>query len=395
MLRKKIVYLDSGNQLTSSINTWSNQLDINFQEDYDRVTVLQAQIPVSYYVIGQTANKFTLTEGLQSVSITIPASNYNVYNFATVVGNLMTTNSPNGYTYTITYPNNYTSPDTGLFTYRVNSIAKTVSLTFPRLSPIADQFGFYLSSTNYFSVSGMQQVLISTAVVNFIPENSLLIHANIVDGETTSELSDVLISIYGSNVQPYSTITYINPCPLETSRRLASRDRNLIFSITDENNGQIFMNGQNILMVLMFYKEDSTPRSIEQYIAMKTKLLELEFERDSQAEIDQVVESKGDKSSLTEGDMMELINPSWEFAKKKETELLEKEKILNAREETLKIREESINNLDTNKNNEQIPTDAQSAFRGDKIEEETNIKNQEGQQNQETIPRDWEEEILD
>jgi hypothetical protein len=393
MLRKKIVYLDSGNQLTSSINTWSNQIDINFQEDYDRVTVLQAQIPVSYYVIGQTANKFTLTEGLQSVTITIPASNYNVYNFATVVGNLMTTNSPNGYTYTITYPNNFISPDTGLFTYRVNSIAKTVSLTFPRLSPIADQFGFYLSSTNFFSVSGMEQVLTSTAVVNFIPENSLLIHANIVDGETTSELSDVLISIYGSNVQPYSTITYVNPCPLETSRRLASRDRNLIFSITDENNGQIFMNGQNILMVLMFYKEDSTSRSIEQYIAMKTKLLELEFERDQQT----LNEEQQTGNPINQNNEQSSLEKSREDARREiEDALLEKEKILNAREETLKIREESINNLDTNKTNEQLPTDAENAFRRDEIKkEETDIKNQEGQQNQETIPRDWEEEILD
>jgi len=389
MLRKKIVYLDSGNQLTSSNNTWSNQLDINFQEEYDRVTVLQAQIPVSYYVIGQTANKFTLTEGLQSVSITIPASNYNVYNFATVVSNLMTTNSPNGYTYTITYPNTYVSPDTGLFTYTVNSIARTVSLTFPRLSPIADQFGFYLSSTNYFSVSGIQQVLTSTAVVNFIPENSLMIHANIVDGETTSELSDVLISIYGSNVQPYSTITYVNPCPLETSRRLASRDRNLIFSITDENNGQIFMNGQNILMVLMFYKEDSTQRSIEQYIAMKTKLLELEFERNDAIELEEMQKGTLRSSGMNDDFLQskhEVVNVA------RPADLLEQEKKLNAREETLKIREESINNLDVNKNNEQsIP----SINRDGQEKEEVNIENQEGQQNPEEIPRDWQEEILD
>ena len=276
LMLKRVIYIDSGSQLTSSKNIWSNQIDMNFEGDYNRITVLQSQIPVSYYVIGSGANTFTLTEGNSSVTITISPSNYNVFSFSTTVGALLTSNSPNGYTYTINYPNAYTSPDTGLLTYSVNSIAKTVSLTFPARSPLSEQFGFVTGSTNYFVVNGLVQTISSTNVVNFTPENSLYIRCNFCDGESTSEQSDVLLAVYGSNVQPYSTITFTNPCPLETSKRLTSRDRNLSFSVCDENAQPIYMNGGNIQMALLFYKDITVNTSIEEYIAMKTRLLELD-----------------------------------------------------------------------------------------------------------------------
>jgi hypothetical protein len=381
MIRKKIVYVDSGNQLTSSTNIWNAKLDINFQEDYDRITVLQAMIPVSYYVIGVGANTFTLKEGSTSIVITISPANYNVFNFATIVGGLMTTNSPNGYIYTITYPNNYTQPDTGIFTYSVNSIANTVSLIFPAGSPIADQFGFFTGSTNIFSISGSNQIIQSTAVVNFIPENSLMIHSNICDGETTSNLSDVLITIYGFNVQPYSTITYVNPCPLETSRRLASRDRNLIFSITDENNNFISMNGQNIQLTLMFYKEETINKSIEQYIGMKTKLLELDLQTQSEKESENPIE---DRERKIEERLKQL-----EESERKFEELNAR---LDAREETLKIREESINNLQSNKDE---TTKVQQNQEASTQVEETNSNIENRPQDQAEVSNDRQEEILD
>jgi hypothetical protein len=371
MIRKKIVYIDSKSQLTSGVNTWTEQIDINFQDDYDRVTVLQAQIPVSYYVVGAGSNKFTLIEGSQSVVITITSANYNVFNFATTVQALLNANSPNGYTYTMAYPNQYTSPDTGLFSYTVNSIARSVALQFPKNSSLTEQFGFYGGSTNYFTVSGVIQILSSTAVVNFTPETSLFIHCNFVDGETTSTLSDVLVSIYAFNVQPYACITYVNPCPLETSRRLTSRDRNLVFSITDENNGQIFMNGQNILLVLMFYKEDSINRSVEQYIAMKTKLLELEVNQDVEKEANKPLET-----SLQE----------------RNNAIEDRERKLDAREETLKIREESINNLQNNKDNEEV--NEEGTYGEEEYEKvDSNVENR--PENQEEISNNREEEILD
>jgi hypothetical protein len=324
---KKVVYIDSTTQLTSSKNTWNVPIDINLEGDYNRITILQSQIPVSYYVIGSGVNTFTLTEGNSSVVITITPANYNVYSFATTVGALLTSASPNGYTYTITYPNAYTSPDTGMFVFQVNSIARTVSLNFPARSPISDQFGFVTGSTNYFIVSGLVQTIQSTNVVNFTPENSLYIRCNFCDGETTSEQSDVLLAVYASNVQPYSTITYVNPCPLETSKRLTSRDRNLSFSVCDENSQPIYMNGGNIQMALMFYKDETVNKSIEEYIAMKTRLLEIEVDDNMQKEQDTA-----------------------NAVVSQEAQLKAREDTLKQREDDLALREDALRSKEANNN---------------------------------------------
>jgi hypothetical protein len=331
---KKVIYVDSGAQLTSSKNTWNIAIDINLEGDYNRITVLQSQIPVSYYVIGLGANTFTLTEGNSSVTVTITPANYNVFSFSTTVGALLTAASPNGYTYTITYPNAYTSPDTGLLTYTVNSIAKTVSFTFPSRSPLSEQFGFISGSTNFFSVSGLVQTITSTNVVNFTPENSLYIRCNFCDGETTSEQSDVILAVYGSNVQPYSTITFTNPCPLETSKRLTSRDRNLSFSVCDENSQPIFMNGGNIQMTLMFYKDETVNKSIEEYIAMKTRLLEIEV----------------DDNMQKEQESANAVVSQEESARQREAQLKAREDVLKQREDDLALREEQLRQEESNNN---------------------------------------------
>lgn len=372
---KKVIYVDSGAQLTSSKNTWNISIDINIEGDYNRITVLQSQIPVSYYVIGSGANTFTLTEGNSSVTITIPPANYNVFSFSTTIGALLTASSPNGYTYTITYPNAYTSPDTGLLTYTVNSIARTVSLTFPSRSPLSEQFGFVSGSTNFFSVNGLVQTITSTNVVNFTPENSLYIRCNFCDGESTSEQSDVLLAVYGSNVQPYSTITFTNPCPLETSKRLTSKDRNLSFSVCDENAQPIFMNGGNIQMTLMFYKDITVNTSIEEYIAMKTRLLELDVEENMQKE----QESASGVVSQEES------------ARQREAQLKAREDVLKQREDNLALREEKLrlqetpllktnNNVANNINEEEV------------TQTNSNIENR--PEDQTEVPDDRSQEVL-
>ena len=364
---KKVIYIDSGAQLTSAKNTWNIPIDINLEGDYNRITVIQSQIPVSYYVIGSGANTFTLTEGKSSVTVTITPANYNVFSFSSTVGALLNTASPNGYTYTIAYPNAYTSPDTGLLTYTVNSIVQTVSFTFPTKSPLSEQFGFVTGSTNSFNVSGLTQTLTSTNVVNFTPENSLYIRCNFCDGESTSEQSDVLLAVYGSNVQPYSTITFTNPCPLETSKRLSSRDRNLSFSVCDENAQAIYMNGGNIQLTLMFFKDETVNTSIEEYIAMKTRLLEIDVDDNIKLEDD------AKQAQVTNHAL------AWTSSNA--------DSMLNAREEVLKQREDNLavreanNNIVNNKNDSEIT--------------QTNSDIENRPQDQEEVYQDRQADILD
>lgn len=259
-LKRKYLYIDSGTQLTSTSNTWSSSLDINLDiEAYDRITLIQCQIPTSYYLVVSGSNQIVLTEGTQSVTILITPGNYNIFSWSSYVAGLLTTNSPNGYSYTITYPNSYTSPDTGKFTYTVSSTAQTVSFTFPSSTTVFDQFGFYPNTTNTF-VGG---ILVSSSVVSFVPETSLFIHCSACDAESTAPFSDVLEGIYGFNVQPFSSIVFVNPDPVNTSKKLKSRDRSITFSICDERGGPIFLNAQNILLTLMVFQDTMTNQIVE------------------------------------------------------------------------------------------------------------------------------------
>ena len=49
-------------------------------------------------------NSFTLQEGTSTAIITLTPGNYNRKTFASAVQSLLRTTSPNGWSYTITYP---------------------------------------------------------------------------------------------------------------------------------------------------------------------------------------------------------------------------------------------------------------------------------------------------
>ena len=282
--KRKILYIDSGLQLTSTNNVFTANLDVDIPADYNYVSLIGFQCPVSYYIIASGNNTFQLKEGNTIVSISVLPGNYNILSFSATVQALLTTNSPNGYTYTITYPSSYTTVDTGKFTYQVNSTAKTISLIFPSNNAIADTFGFPTGATATFSVSGAVQTLTSQNVVSFVPETSLFLHMSAVDGECQSEYNDVLQVIYSSNAMPYSVISWTNPQILETSKKLRGNvGRVLQFSITDEYGSPLFLNGQNCLLTLLFFSyTPPTPEGdslLTKYIYMRTNILENENKR--------------------------------------------------------------------------------------------------------------------
>jgi len=275
----RFFYITSGNQLTSTSNTFTAELQIPTDIDFDRIVLTSINIPVSFYVIQAGFNTFTLTENGTPVTITIPEGNYNVISFQSILTTLLNTNSPNGYTYTMSFPNNYTQTQTGKFTYSVNTI-NTVSFTCADIPGVNEQLGFNRNSTNYFVASGLSSSLVSSNVVKFIPEDSLLIHSNLV-GNT--DWSDILETIFFANSVVFGNISWTNPSPLMTSKPFNNRVRLATFSITDEFNLPIFLNGLNISMTIMVYKQSELNRNITDYIQLKTiKFKQLEDEKNNQ-----------------------------------------------------------------------------------------------------------------
>jgi len=259
---KKIFYISSGDQLTglNSTFSYSIQTPADFNK-YDRITILQANIPISYYVVQAGFNTFVLDENGSQVTLTVPEGNYNMNSFSIVVLALLNAGSPNGYTYTMTYSNNFTQTNTGKYTFTVNN-ASTISIIVSNTT-LHEQFGFQADSTNTF----VSQSLVSTNVVKFIPEDTIFIRSPILD-----EQQDVVQEIYNSNSIPFSNLTFLNPDPLTYSKKLKSGfNRNLAFSITNEDGVPLYLNGLNILLTVCFYKSNTIYKKIGKYIEYKIK----------------------------------------------------------------------------------------------------------------------------
>jgi hypothetical protein len=264
--KKRIFYINSSNRISGTSNNFTIQLQMPLDEHYDRVTVLQANIPVSYYIVQAGLNTFQFKEPSHpAVTVTIPAGNYNANSFAVVVGSQLTSNSPNGLTYTITYPSSFTQNNTGQFTYTVNSTSSPIQFIFGS-APVYEQFGFSPNATYTFTVGATTSTLISINVVKFIPEDTLFIHSDICDGGDT----DILQEIYNNNNSALSNISFLSTDPLSYSKKLRTNaNMTATFSLTDESNEPINLNGLNMLITIMIYKDNRFYQQFEQYLKMK------------------------------------------------------------------------------------------------------------------------------
>ena len=262
--QKRWFYINSGTQLSETVSTFSADINMPSDIDLDRIVLVQCIIPLSYYVIGSGGNVFTLNEGGVNIPVTIPLGNYDTTNFPAIIGPLMTAASLNAITYTVTYPNPATQPQTGKFTYTANVNNIKIFLAFPLEEDLAIRFGFDRGETEFFTVSGANSVLVSPNVTDFTAEDVLVLHSNLVSDDAGQ---DILQEIYQANTVPGTNITYICPDPLAYSKKLSSSKLRLAsFSLTDEFDNPVFLNGLDIVMTIMVYKEPKWPTMVENYI---------------------------------------------------------------------------------------------------------------------------------
>ncbi len=198
MSASRIYYVNSIDRISGTCGDFSYKLTIPAGSTFDRVCVLQADIPISYYLVPPNYNTFVLTENGSSVTVTVPVGNYNAISFATVLTGLLNAASPHRWVYNVVFPSRLNSVSTAKYTFTVSgNTGQTASFTFT--NALFEQFGFATNSTVSFSTS-----IISTNVVLFVPETSLLTHSDIVnDGDT-----DVLQVIFNNNNLPFSTAVY-------------------------------------------------------------------------------------------------------------------------------------------------------------------------------------------
>jgi hypothetical protein len=253
---KKIFYVNSKNRLSGTNSDFAINLPLDPTDDFDRVSVMQASIPKSYYLIQDGLNTFTVTEDVTSTTITIPPGNYTRRSIQVTVENLL--NGIGVRTYSVSWPS-VESAATGKFTFTVNNIGGVQPIFTFSDNNIGEVLGFDLNSSNQFS--GFS--LVSTNVINLQLETTLYLHSDIC----TNGHDDVLQEIYSSGDASYSNIVFQNFDLEAYSKKLVSKNKQYYtFKLTNEDGQPIDLNGVSMQLSLILFKHNDIYGYQKQFI---------------------------------------------------------------------------------------------------------------------------------
>lgn len=260
------VYVNSRDRISGTDENFEYNVGLPSGLPFTHVVCLNALIPKSYYLIqeGPLENIFQLQEDDDIITISVPFGSYLLSAFKKTIADLLTANSPNSLTYTVTYPS-LAGPDTGKWTYTQNNGEIVSKLIFNE--HLFEPLGFKGSSTNVFNGT----TLISSCVIKLQSEDRLLIHSNIAKNPTND---DVLVSINSTTSINYSSIAYECPAPEFYSHELSSNEDSVYrFTLTDEDGELIQLNGLNLNLTLLLYKRadiSTTLSEIRDYLKLLT-----------------------------------------------------------------------------------------------------------------------------
>ena len=212
---------------------------------YNQVSLIHAQIPVSYYTINDNNNKFVLSTG----SYTLIHGNYNATSFKTMFLNLL------GSSFSMTLDVNtgkYTLSKTGGFTILSSSCYKILGLEKDKTYTVSSSLTFPYPC-NFLGV-------------NRIKIKSGSFKTNNLDSNSNGH-SDLLATI-PVNVSQYSLINYINYVGFKNI--IHNEDINIIdITITDEEDNIINFNGIDVYLTLQIdsiIKDYENDRDLEKLI---------------------------------------------------------------------------------------------------------------------------------
>lgn len=254
VVRSQIYYINSANRLSGTSSNFSYEMDIPDGSNFDSCLVLSMSIPRSYYLIRVTSNTLILKENTTSVTVTITPGNYDAREFATILTNALNTMSPNGWVYSMSL--NF---QTAMYTFMVTGNSSQPSLILT--THLADQTGFDINSTNTF----VANTLTSLNVINFVSTNCVYLHSDIVDDKTS-----ILQEVYSDNTRPYEYIVHKSYHDMYSKKLRTNHSGVFNFSVTDSENVEINLRGNEISVTLMLYKKLSLADMFKKYIEFQT-----------------------------------------------------------------------------------------------------------------------------
>lgn len=262
---KELFHINSNNKTNSSdTHSFFNvTLDIDPLTEYDRVVVLDACFPKTFYLICADCNKFTVTDDDRPTPtvLQIPVGNYSRRGFKTALEALL------GVKYTITFDNINTGKDNGHYYFEYSGTSLPV-FTFDETG-LYEQMGFNPHTSYTFQTVGIKKQLESVNVMNFKTKNTFYILSNIVQNRG----NNILQNIYSQTAGDFEYINWTNSHPDEYGKRYTGGTSNTFwFKIVDEDYNPIDLNStsttSNVLLTVMVYKENHIDSLIKGAIKM-------------------------------------------------------------------------------------------------------------------------------
>ena len=270
---KSIFYIDSQNRTNGTSGNFSINFNMPPNNTYNRIVVLQASIPKSFYLVAPPYNTITLYEpsttatgsysgtfGTVSVNgayktITLAPGNYSKTTMIVALTTMLTASSSlnsttaTKYTYVVSFPlQNY--PNTGKFTYTVQGLTTAQpQIIIPSSSTLYLPMGFNRSSTNIFISSS----LTSANVIRLQAKDTIFLKSSIVSSSNKS----VIQEIYTGSTPDFGIITFQQNDIELNSKELTYRDNTFTFSITDEDDNILDLNGQDLIFSICCYEHNN------------------------------------------------------------------------------------------------------------------------------------------
>jgi hypothetical protein len=208
--------------------------------------------------------------------VSIPAGSYTRINLQSVLASVLTSASPGGRTYTVTYPAS-TVADTFHYTFIVNTSAVDVQFIFNSKSPYR-QLGFDIGTYDFSPLFGSSD-LESVNAINLSYILRAFIKSNLVADATDSILEEILS--FGSYPSS-SVVHYIQYNFDMNSRKLGQSAKNSWnFVLQDAFSQEINLEGVPWAFSVVFYQRNKTHEihKTELMITNEERLFKIEQEQ--------------------------------------------------------------------------------------------------------------------
>lgn len=304
-----IVYISSNNRASgTNSNFQSAPIDLGINK-YDACCVCQASIPRSFYNIPSGYNSFTIKEGVNTATITIPVGSYNRINLQNVLQTKLNETRTGGWTYVVSYPDTATQGDT--FKYSVSVSGNSSQPQFIFTNSLFRQLGFEQNSTNTFSSNS----LTSTNCINLAYATRAFIKSNICSG------IDVLQEILGYGSFPMLSVAYFEQQDYDLNSRILNPNNlnSWTFVLVDAFDQIIDLNGVPWSLSIVLYERNNTHeilktdlelRNEERLIQLQTKEEELKsIIKENEAPISEVFSGADISLPIDTIDMLSPLFP--------------------------------------------------------------------------------------